>query len=82
MSINPNASERIQSPEELIKTVVVAVTGFSVDELPEPTRSKMMKQCSDMLVGYIINYVKINYGEKEALQFKGLAIYDLSLIHI
>jgi hypothetical protein len=75
-TIPPSNISSLPSPEELIKTTVTAVTGFSVDELPEPTRSKMIKQCTDMLVGYIINYVKINFGEKEALQFKGIAIYN------
>ena len=80
MSITQPTSTIIQSSEELIRTVVIAVTGFSVDELPEPTKSKMIKQCSDMLVGYIINYVKIHHGEQEAMQFKGLALNDTFVI--
>lgn len=69
-------TESVRNPGEIISTIVEAVTGFTLDEMPLETQKLMIKQCSEMFIGYVINFTKSKYGDKPAQQLKGIAIYD------
>jgi hypothetical protein len=71
-----NQTTQTLTTSELIESLVEAITGFSLYELPLETQSRTIKQCSTMLIGYIINYVTAKYGERPALQLKGISIYN------
>ena len=66
----------LRGPEELLSTLVTAITGFAPEEMPLPVRKKATTQCTQMLANYIITYVEEKYGQKPALQLKGIALYD------
>lgn len=67
-----------KNPQELIETLVEAITGFSLDELPPASRSSMVQRCTDMFINYIVKEIKGKQGSKAANQIKGIAIYNTS----
>ena len=66
----------LRGPEELLSTLVTAITGFSPDQMPDGVRQKATIQCTQMLTTYILTYVREKYGERPTLQLKGIALYD------
>ena len=64
------------SPAQLVETLVQAISGFKLEELPPATQTSMVKQCSEMFAGFVVSYTKTKYGTKPAQQLQGIALYD------
>lgn len=66
--INSNAAE--SNAEEFLDNLVKGIVGYSIEEIPIENRAEIITKCVDTFSNYIIEYVKIKYGEKDAIRLE------------
>lgn len=64
--------------ETFVETLVTAILGKTIEELPVNQRAAMVQVCLDTFNNYIVNYIQIKYGEKDAIRLKAAQTYSNS----
>lgn len=57
--------------EEFIKNLVAAVTGYTLEEIPNSEdRKKVIYECIELYQNFIVEYVQETYGPKDTARLK------------
>ena len=64
--------------ETFVETLVTAMLGKSIKDLPANQRAAMVQVCLDTFNNYIVNYIQIKYGDKDATRIKAAQTYSNS----
>lgn len=56
--------------KEFVEALVLAITGFHIEDIPEDKREEIVKDCVEFFTGYIINYVGEKYDKKDSIRLK------------
>lgn len=55
---------------EFVEALVLAITGFKLEEIPEEKREEIVSDCIELFTKFILEYVEVNYSKKDALRLK------------
>lgn len=69
-NINIGGEKDQEEVNEFIEALVLAVTGFYVKEIPEEKRDEIISDCIDLFTKFILEYVEVTFGKKDALRLK------------
>ena len=59
-----------QEVNEFVEALVLAVTGFYVNEIPEEKRGEIISDCIELFTKFILEYTEEKYGKTHALRLK------------
>jgi hypothetical protein len=67
---------------EFVNTLIQAMIGYSLVEVPEEHREEIVKNCIDAFIDFVIGYIEARYDKKDAIrlrasqQFAGQEIFS------
>ena len=69
---NPAASAATPDPKtlEFLDLLIKAMTGVAIQDIPEEKRKEVVEKCIKIFSDYIINYVEIKFGKKDAVRLR------------
>lgn len=65
--VTPNIQEEVG---EFVEALVLAITGFKIEEIPEDKRDEIVTDCIELFTKFILEYVETNYEKKDSLRLK------------
>ncbi len=62
--------------DEFLNDLVGAITGYTIDQLPESKRDHIVLRCRDIFNNFILDYVEAKYDKKDAVRLKSVQIFE------
>jgi hypothetical protein len=69
-------SDEDKATFSFLNTLVSAMLGYTILDIPENDREDIIKQCTQIFSEYIFNFVEIKYGKTESLRIKAAQKYQ------
>jgi|688.fasta_scaffold156325_1 hypothetical protein len=69
-------SDEDKATFSFLNTLVSAMLGYTILDIPENDREDIIKQCTQIFSDYIFNFVEIKYGKTESLRIKAAQKYQ------
>lgn len=69
-------SDEDKATFSFLNTLVSAMLGYTILDIPENDREDIIKQCVNIFSDYIFNFVEIKYGKTESLRIKAAQKYQ------